>query len=213
MMRMKNLALKTFLITLIFFGSVYILLVFSSRYGPVVYSIFGILLAAFSVLAFAMSTSYREKPALANQWGIISGITLWGFLGEYIEHQGWLDLAHWHYSPVLLILTFFTIFPLNRRYLPTRFGFCFGLFLSIWGLHMIMITQFELLGKNHWVTFPTAVLMVIILFFSYIKIRNAKSVSQKMAWVLVLLLSSWTILEYLWGWQVIPGPYSIPKNL
>lgn len=204
MMRMKNLALKTFLITLIFFGSVYILLVFSSRYGPVVYSIFGILLAAFSVLAFAMSTSYREKPALANQWG---------FLGEYIEHQGWLDLAHWHYSPVLLILTFFTIFLLNRRYLPTRFGFCFGLFLSIWGLHMIMITQFEILGKNHWVTFPTAVLMVIILFFSYIKIRNAKSVSQKMAWVLVLLLSSWTILEYLWGWQVIPGPYSIPKNL
>lgn len=78
-MRMKNLATKTFLITLIFFGGVYILLVFSSRYGPIVYSIFGILLAAFSVLAFAISTSYREKPALANQWGILSGITLWGW--------------------------------------------------------------------------------------------------------------------------------------
>jgi len=96
-----------------------------------------------------ISESYREKPAIANQWGILSGLTLWGFLGEYLEHIGWLDLAHWHFAPALIILAFIVIFLIKRKYLPARFGFCFGMFLCIWGLHMLMINQFELLGKNY----------------------------------------------------------------
>jgi len=206
---MKNIAFKTFLITLICFGGLYILLVFSSRYNQISYHIIGILLAIFSIFAFVMSELQKEKPAFANQWGILSGLSLWGFLGEYLEHLGWLDIAHWHNVPTLLILVFFTIFLLKKEYLPIRFGFAFGHFLGIWALHMLMITQFELLGRTHWITYPTAVFIGIFALFSYIKIRRVKSIDQKMAWSLVLLLTSWTVLEYVWAWRLIPGPYSI----
>ncbi len=206
---MKNTALKTFLITFICFGGLYILLVFSSRYSQIAYHVVGILLAVFCLCAFIMSESYREKPIVAYQWGILSGLALWGFLGEYLEHLEWLDIASWHYLPALLILTFFTILLLKKEYLPVRFGFAFGHFLGIWALHMLMITQFELLGRTHWITYPTAVFIGIVALFSYIKIRRAKSIDQKMAWALVLLLTSWTVLEYVWAWRLIPGPYSI----
>jgi hypothetical protein len=156
-----------------------------------------------------MAASQKDKLANANQWGILSGLALWGFLGEYLEHLGWLDIAHWHYLPFLLILTFIIIFITVRRYLPARFGFSFGFFSGIWGLHMLMITQFEILGKTHWITYLSAGLFTIMAIFSYFRIRKTKTVNQKMVWALVLLLSSWTVLEYLWGWRVIPGPYSI----
>ena len=206
---MKNLAFKTFIITLAFFGGVYALLVFSSRYSQVVYHLAGILLALFTLFAFVMSELRKEKPETANQWAIVSGVSLWGFLGEYLEHIGWLDLAHWHYLPSLLMLTFFIIFLIKRKYLPYRFGFCFGMFLGIWGLHMLMINQFELLGKTHWLTYPSAIIIGIVAMISFIEIRRAKSINQKMAWTLILLLTSWTVLEYLWAWRFIPGPYSI----
>ncbi len=206
---MKNTAFKTFLITFICFGGLYVLLVLSSRYSQTSYHIIGTLLAVFSIFAFVMSELQKEKPVIANQWGILSGLALWGFLGEYLEHLGWLDIASWHYLPALLILTFFTIFLLKKTHLPVRFGFAFGHFLGIWTLHMLMITQFELLGKNHWSTYPTAVFIGIVALFSYIKIRRAKSIDQKMVWSLVLLLTSWTVLEYIWAWRLIPGPCSI----
>jgi hypothetical protein len=206
---MKNTAFKTFLITLACFGGLYMLLVFSSRYNQTSYHITGTLLAVFSIFAFVMTELQKEKTVIANQWGILSGLALWGFLGEYLEHLEWLDIASWHYLPVLLILTFFTIFLLKKEYLPIRFGFTFGHFLGIWALHMLMITQFELLGRTHWITYPTAVFIGIVALFSYIKIRRAKSIDRKMAWSLVLLLTSWTVLEYIWAWRLIPGPYSI----
>lgn len=206
---MKNTAFKTFLITLICFGGLYILLVFSSRYSQTSYHTIGILLVVFSIFAFVMSKLQKEKPVIANQWGILSGLTLWGFLGEYLEHLGWLDIASWHYLPALLILTFFMILLFKKEYLPIHFGFAFGHFLGIWTLHMLMITQFELLGRTHWITYPSAVVIAIIALFSYIKIRKTKSIDQKMAWSLVLLLTSWTVLEYVWAWRLIPGPYSI----
>ncbi|MCK4672749.1 hypothetical protein KAT67_02070 [candidate division WOR-3 bacterium] len=206
---MKNLAFKTFLITFICFGGLYILLVFSSRYSQISYHIIGTLLAVFSIFAFVMTELQKEKPVITNQWGILCGLALWGFLGEYLEHLEWLDIASWHYLPALLILTFFTILLLKKEYLPIRFGFAFGHFLGIWALHMLMITQFELLGRTHWITYPTAVFIGIFALFSYIKIRRVKSIDQKMAWSLVLLLTSWTVLEYIWAWRLIPGPYSI----
>lgn len=206
---MKNTAFKTFLITLICFGGLYILLVFSSRYSQTSYHIIGTLLAVFSIFAFVMSELQKEKPVIANQWGIFSGLALWGFLGEYLEHLGWLDIASWYYLPALLILTFFMILLFKKEYLPVRFGFAFGHFLGIWTLHMLMITQFELLGRTHWITYPIAIVIAIIALFSYIKIRKTKAINQKMAWSLVLLLTSWTVLEYVWAWRLIPGPYSI----
>ncbi len=202
-------AAKTFLITLTCFGSLYILLVFSSRYSQTSYHIIGGLLAVFSIFAFVTSEGHKSNSTAANQWGIISGLALWGFLGEYLEHLEWLDIAHWHYLPALLILAFFTIFLLKKEYLPVRFGFASGHFLGIWILHMLMITQFGLLGKTHWITYPTAVFIAIFALFSYVKIRRAKSIDQKMVWSLVLLLTSWTVLEYVWAWRLIPGPYSI----
>lgn len=185
------------------------LLVFASRYSQTSYHIIGGFLVAFFIFTFWMSEGHKANSAAANQWGIISGLALWGFLGEYLEHLEWLDIASWHYLPALLILSFFSILLLRKEYLPIRFGFALGHFLGIWALHMLMITQFELLGRTHWITYPTALVIGILALFSYIKIRRAKSIDQKMVWSLGLLLTSWTVLEYVWAWRLIPGPYSI----
>ncbi|MGB3341676.1 MAG: hypothetical protein WBB37_09365 [bacterium] len=206
---MKRIAGKTFLITLICLAGLYVLLVLSSRYSQVSYHVIGTALVFFTGFAILMSEIQKERYVSANQWGIISGLALWGFLGEYLEHLEWLDIALWHYLPALLILSSLMITLLRKQYLPIRFGFASGHFLGIWALHMLMITQFDLLQRTHWFTYPTAVFIGIVALLSFVKIRKAKSLNQEMAWSVVLLLTSWTVLEYIWAWRIIPGPYSL----
>ncbi|MCK4814364.1 hypothetical protein KA005_01225, partial [bacterium] len=80
---MRNIVFRTFVITLACFAVIYMLLVFSSRYNQTSYHIIGLFLLVFSISAFVISELHKEKPAAANQWGILSGLALWGFLGEY----------------------------------------------------------------------------------------------------------------------------------
>lgn len=206
---MKRVGLVTFLATLAAFGTTYMLLVFTSRWNNTAYTIAGILLGATAIFSFIMAEVKREKGFASNIWGILSGLFLWGFAGEFLEAIGWVQIAHHHFLPVLLLLGFFLIFLVARKELASRFAFAFGHFLGIWGLHMWMIYQFDGLSRTHWSTYPSAVLAGLGAIIAVILTIRSKKTTPKMTWVVVVLLLAWTLLEYIWGWRVIPGPYSI----
>jgi len=206
---MKNKGLVTFLITLAAFGATYMLLVFASRWNEEAYTAAGILLAGAAIFSFVMAEVRGKKEFASNMWGILSGLFIWGFVGEYLEAIGWVEIARHHFLPVLLIAVFFLIFLIARRQLADRFAFAFGHLLAIWGLHMWMIYQFEHLSPTHWTTYPSAAVAGVGAVVSFILMSRSKKTSPKMACAVAGLLLGWTVLEYVWGWRVIPGPYSI----
>ncbi len=206
---MKNKGLVTFLITLAAFGATYMLLVFTSRWSNAAYTAAGILLAGAAIFSFVMAEVRRKNEFASNTWGILSGLFIWGFVGEYLEAIGWVEIAHHHFLPVLLLAGFFLIFLITRRQLADRFAFAFGHLLAIWGLHMWMIYQFEHLSPTHWTTYPSAAIAGVGAIISFILMTRAKKTTPKMAWAVAGLLLAWSVLEYVWGWRIIPGPYSI----
>jgi len=206
---LKIKGLVTFVITLAAFGATYMLLVFTSRWNDAAYTAAGILLAVAAIFSFVMAEIRRKKEFASNVWGILSGLFLWGFVGEYLEAIGWVEIAHHHFLPVLLLLGFFLIFLIARKELASRFAFAFGHFAGIWGLHMWMIYQFEHLSPTHWTTYPSAAVAGLGAIIAVILTIRSKKTTPKMAWVVAGLLLGWTVLEYVWGWRVIPGPYSI----
>ncbi|MEA3312119.1 MAG: hypothetical protein U9Q76_07875 [candidate division WOR-3 bacterium] len=206
---MKRVGLATFLATLAAFGATYMLLVFTSRWNEEAYTAAGILLAGAAIFSFIMAEVRGKKEFASNMWGILSGLFLWGFVGEYLEAIGWAEIAHHHFLPVLLLAGFFLVFLIMRRQLADRFAFAFGHFAGIWGLHMWMIYQFEHLSPTHWTTYPSAAIAGVGAIISFILMARAKKTTPKMACAVAGLLLGWTVLEYVWGWRVIPGPYSI----
>jgi len=206
---LKNKGLVTFLITLAAFGATYMLLVFTSRWSDAAYTGAGILLAGAAIFSFVMTEVERKKEFASNMWGILAGLFLWGFIGEFLEALGWVEIAHHHFLPVLLVAGFFLIFLVVRKQLADRFAFVFGHFLAIWGLHMWMIFQFEHLSRTHWSTYPSGAIAGLGAVTAFILMRRTKKLSSKMAWAVAGLLLAWSVLEYVWGWRLIPGPYSI----
>jgi hypothetical protein len=206
---MKNKGLVTFFITLAAFGVTYMLLVFTSRWNQAAYAAAGILTGIAAVVSFILAEVKRRQEFASNMWGILAGLFLWGFVGEFLEAIGWVVIANYHLFPVLLIAGFFLVFLVVRKQLADRFAFAFGLFAGIWGLHMWMIYQFEHLSPTHWSTYPSAAIAGVGAVISFTLMARAKKTSAKMAWAIAGLLLGWTVLEYVWGWRIIPGPYSI----
>ncbi len=206
---MKRIYLKTFLITLAVFGATYMLLVFSSRISPAFYSAVGIMFAVMTPVAFIFSGRKRFGKFTRNMFGIVSGLFLWGFIGEFLEVRSHLVIADSMYLPVLLVLISMFIVMLLQNGIRKSYGFAFGHFFGIWGLHMWMIYQYEHLGKMHWSTYVSAGAALILGILAVYLTRKYRGISRKMALSLASLLLFWTVLEYVWGWRIIPGPYSI----
>jgi len=38
---------------------------------------------------------------------------------------------------------------------------------------------------------------------------HSEGINKTMAYSLATLYLAWSVLELLWGWEIIPGPYSI----
>lgn len=204
-----RLGYRTLILTLVAFGASYMAMVFADRAGAVPYAILGMVLFGLVGFSWVMCERTRSNPAQSNMWGILCGLWFWAFVGEVMENLGWADIASWHYAPVLILLITGFMFVALRRYVPERFLFAGGHFLGIWSLHMVMIAQLELLGRLHWSTYPAAAVFIGASLFAVLRLRRARTTGPAMAWGVALLLFAWTVLEYVWAWRLIPGPYSV----
>jgi len=72
-----------------------------------------------------------------------------------------------------------------------------------------MIFQFEVLSRTHFSTYIMCGIFVLLLGLSIYKVKVSEETNSKMFWSYLGLLTAWSILEYIWGWRLIPGPYSI----
>ncbi|OYD15055.1 hypothetical protein CH330_06715, partial [candidate division WOR-3 bacterium JGI_Cruoil_03_51_56] len=59
------------------------------------------------------------------------------------------------------------------------------------------------------VAFLAAAVFIGGVILSVLRLRRVRSTGAAMAWGLALLLLAWAVLEYVWAWRLIPGPYSI----
>ena len=210
---MKNIGLKTVLIILGFFGIVYMSLIFTSKAGKVLYLIMGIFLLVFGIYSFIKSQKIVENKFMGNILAIISGISIWGFVGEFMENadlfiaNSTLEIAHWNFLPVLLLIIF--LFLQIRKDLKIPVRFALSSFLMIWSMHYIMIFQFEVLSRTHFTTYIMCGIFVILTILAIYKTKKLSDINSIMFWSYFGLLTAWSVLEYVWGWRLIPGPYSI----
>lgn len=209
----KKIALNTVLLTLFFFGFTYMLLVFTKRAGNIPYLFAGLTLIFVGIILFLKSQKNTENYFMSNLLAIISGISLWGFFGEFLENadlyisDATIEIAHWNFLPVLVLMIF--IFLNLRKHFPVPVQFSLSSFLLIWSMHCIMIFQYEVLSRTHFTTYMMCGIFVILTGLSIYKVRKNEQINSIMFWSYLGLLTAWTVLEYIWGWRLIPGPYAI----
>jgi len=229
---MKNVGLKTVIYALLFFGFTYMLLVFTSRAGNIPYLFAGFILLFVGIILFLKSIRLVQSSRLnhsdsgntvpvlddkkifySNLLAIISGISFWGFFGEFLENadlyinDATIKIAHWNFLPILVLMIF--LFLNLRKHLPVPVQFSLSSFLLVWLMHYIMIFQYEVLSRTHFTTYIMCGIFVILTGLSIYKARKNKQLHSVMFWSYLGLLCAWSVLEYIWGWRLIPGPYSI----
>ena len=209
----RKIAINTVLLTLFFFGITYMLLVITSRTGEIPYFFAGLFLLGLGISLFIISPKMKTNNFWSNLLAIISGISLWGFFGEFLENadlyikDATIEIAHWNFLPFLLLMIF--LFLNLRKYFPVSVQFSLSSFLLIWSMHYIMIFQYEVLSRTHFTTYIMCGIFVILTGFSIYKAKKNKGINSIMFWSYFGLLCAWSVLEYIWGWRLIPGPYAI----
>ncbi|MCD4829901.1 MAG: hypothetical protein K8R90_10775 [Candidatus Cloacimonetes bacterium] len=210
---MKNIGLKTVVSALLFFGFTYMLLVFTNRSGNIPYLIAGLILLFVGIVLFILSQKDAENHFRSNLFAIMSGVALWGFFGEFLENADMyikgatLEIAHWNYLPVLIFVIF--VFLNVRRRLSVPVQFSLSSFLMIWSMHYVMIFQYEALSRTHFTTYIMCGVFLLLTALAVYKARKSEQIHSIMFWSYFGLLTAWSVLEYVWGWRLIPGPYSI----
>ena len=200
--------LRCLLSVLLVFAATYMALVGIYRFGTMATIIMGLILLGLGIafLFFSITTSDTRK---GNYFGIFSGLFLWAVLGEVVEKLGGIAVAEWQMFPLLGWFTFLIALLGIKRYLPTGLLFSLGHFNAVWFLHFVMINQFEFMGRTSWITYPScAIFILMAILFGY-RMTRAKTDSENMAYSLALLLIGWTVLEYIWGWRLLPGPWML----
>lgn len=212
---MKRVIGKTIGIVLGFFGFTYMFLVFTSRWGNIPYLVAGLLLLAASIVMLIVSEKSKDNAFKSNILAILSGVALWGFLGEFLENadmyiaHSTIKIAHWNFLPILIIVVLLFAYVWKKRYLPDNILFFGGSFIGIWILHYIMIFQIDLFSKTAPITYISFALFVLATGFLIWRLVKSDNLNKKMAFSVAVLYTGWSILEYIWLWRLIPGPYSI----
>lgn len=163
--------------------------------------------AFFLVASLLFYISIKKSGSVkGNYSGIFSGLFFWASIGELLETAGFVKVESWMNMP--LYFAFLLMFIMLWRSGQISIGPAFGNahFLAIWGLHAYMVNQYDLLGKTHWSTYPSAFAFGLAALLFAFKLIKSKSKNEAMAYGLAMLLTGWTVMEYLWGWGVLPGP-------
>lgn len=136
---------------------------------------------------------------------LLVGFLLWGALGEAGEHLGISDIVNFKNIFLLAGIVLFFGFLMKNGKLSNFMVNSIGFFIIIWLFHFIMVNQFELLGKTHFTTYIACVLFVLLVFASFLFAFKAKQRSP--FWTAVFISSLWAVLEYFWGWKLLPKPW------
>ncbi len=151
--------------------------------------------------------SVKEKDSVkGNYSGIFSGLFFWASIGELLESAGFVKVESWTNMPLYFAILLMFLMLWRNGQISASPAFGNAHFLAIWGLHAYMVNQYNLLGKTHWSTYPSAAIFALLSAYFVFKLGKSKRENEAMAYGLAALLTGWTVIEYMWGWGVIPGP-------
>jgi hypothetical protein len=138
---------------------------------------------------------------------LLAGTALWAVLGEMAEHLGYMDITDaWFVFVLAASIIVFTCI-VCKHFLPFFFAVSLGLFLAVWASHFIMVNLFDLFGKRHGLTYASSLLFAGFLVLSMFRIKRTGSMLELTMGSILFTCSSWSLLEYLWAWNVIPKPW------
>lgn len=200
--------LKCLLLVLIFFAGTYMALVGIYRLSTVAIIIMGLIFLGLGIAYLFFSITIPDVRR-SNYCGIFSGLFFWAVLGEVVEKLGGIAIADWQMFPLSSWFTFLIALLGIKGYLPTGLLFSLGHFNAVWLLHFVMVNQFELMGRTSWITYPSCAIFVLLAILFGYRMARAETDSENMAYSLALLLVGWTVLEYIWGWRLLPGPWML----
>jgi hypothetical protein len=159
-----------------------------------------------AILATATSLLFIWRPR-HRFFALLAGTLLWAVLGEATPHLKYGDIVSVNY--ILLIPAFIVLFVylLRKNALPSFAAVTLALFLTVWASHSLMVNSFETFGKNAAATKGLAPVFVIV--FCYALYRSFKSRDSLHLTLHSILMTccAWSMLEYLWAWQVLPKPW------
>lgn len=208
-------ALRTVCVVLAFFAMVYVVLVFTNRLGKIAYLIAGLSLVFGGIYLLLSAGRFKSDPYKSNILAVLASISLWGFVGEFLENadlyvnHASIEIARWNHLPVLLISIFTFFYLLKSKFLPVFLLFFLGSFLGIWVLHYVMILEIEVLSSTSPITYSTFGIFLAGSIFCGQKMMRSDRVNESMAYALGTLYLGWSLLEFMWIWRLIPGPYSM----
>lgn len=200
--------LRCLLLVLVAFGASYVVLMTAFRAGTAATAAAGLGFLILGIGLLVPSLGWPDSRK-ANYFAMLSGLFLWAAIGEAAHKLGFADLAAREMLPPLVCFVLLLAVVALRTHLPGALVFSAGHFAAIWVLHFVMIYEFEVLGGESWVTRATCPLCALIAVASAFAMTKTKTDTRNMAWSLMLLLFSWTVLEYAWAWRLLPGPWML----
>lgn len=159
-----------------------------------------IVCSATAVVLFILRQDHRFSALLA-------GTVLWAVLGEMAEHLGYLDIVEGNSAFFLPVLVLVFAYIVNKRLLPFFWTVSFALFFGVWASHFVMVNLFEVFGKRHGVTCASSLLFAVLLIFTLFRMKKTSTMLGLTLGSIVFTCCSWSLLEYLWAWKVIPKPW------
>jgi hypothetical protein len=197
---------------IILFYTIYFLGHFSMstvyRFGTTATLAFGSL-SLVAIIFTLWKAAGRAEGTREIVYGIIAGFFIWCFAGEFLEHEGVLEIAGLKAIPALTVYVLATSFILYKKYLPLGVRFALGHFGSVWLLHCILVNQAEVLQSNSPKIFSasttiTGLVFFLMALFMIAKTLKAGSERAFVAYLLSSFLLAWATVETLQVMHVVP---------
>ena len=143
-------------------------------------------------------------------YGIVAGFFAWCFAGEFLEHEGILEITVLKAIPVLAAYVLATLFIIRKKYLPMGVRFALVHFGGVWLLHCILINQMEVLQSNYPKLFSVSITITgfafcLIALFMIGKTLKARGERAFAAYLLSSFILTWATVETLQVMRIIPN--------
>jgi hypothetical protein len=178
------------------------------RLGTTATTVFGC--ASLAAIIFTLwKAAGRSESVKECIYGIVAGFFIWCFAGEFLEHEGILELAALKAAPLLILFLLTTSLTLYKQSLPMGIRFALGHFASVWLLHFILVNQAEILQFTYPELFKTTITLTGFVFFLTALFTIVKTlITQSERGFLAYLLSSfilvWATVETLQVMHIVP---------
>ncbi len=202
----KTIRLLILFYTIYFLGHLSMSTVY--RLGSTATLVFGSV-SLIAIILTLWKAAGRAEGTREIVYGIVAGFCIWCFAGEFLEHEGILEIAALRTMPLLAIYAPTTLFIIHKKYLPIGVSFALGHFGGVWVLHSILVNQVEVLEFHNPQLFSVSITITgftfsLMALFMIGKAVKACGERVFIAYLLSSFILAWATVETLQVMHIIP---------